>query len=170
MRDWRKTHKINAEQRKKDNCRSYAYVYLKRGKFVRKPCERCGSENSQMHHPDYSKPLLVVWLCREHHLALHHVHRGTMIALSPREVTIVPAETGKGNITICLDVYMPCHGCGENVYYGKVDPKNIQRVPVRMDKEQLHKCGEEIKRNATLRWLLGIEKEMPKWDEPNVYV
>ena len=53
------------------NCRSYASVYLKRGKLTRQPCAECGSEKSQMHHPDYSKPLDVVWLCRRHHSALH---------------------------------------------------------------------------------------------------
>ena len=58
-------------QRRKDNARSYANVYLRRGLIERKPCERCGSENSQMHHEDYSKPLAVEWLCRKCHLAEH---------------------------------------------------------------------------------------------------
>jgi hypothetical protein len=26
-----------------------------------------------MHHPDYAKPLNVVWFCREHHLAIHRI-------------------------------------------------------------------------------------------------
>lgn len=31
-------------------------------------CERCGSDGPlQAHHPDYSKPLSVEWLCRECH-------------------------------------------------------------------------------------------------------
>ena len=36
-------------------------------KLIRKPCEVCGSEKSQAHHEDYSKPLEVVWLCKPHH-------------------------------------------------------------------------------------------------------
>jgi hypothetical protein len=36
-----------------------------------KPCERCGTWNSDAHHPDYGKPLLVRWLCMWHHMAEH---------------------------------------------------------------------------------------------------
>ena len=71
MREWRKTHPLTPAQRKKDNCRSYANVYKKRGKLVKIPCEKCGSPRSQMHHPDYDKPLLVEWLCRPCHMAHH---------------------------------------------------------------------------------------------------
>lgn len=71
MRRWRKTHPLTPGQRMKDNARSYAGVYLRRGKLTRRPCEVCG-EAAQMHHEDYSKPLSVRWLCRAHHLELHH--------------------------------------------------------------------------------------------------
>lgn len=71
MREWRKTHPLNDEQKKKDICRSYANVYKKRGKLVQVPCEKCGSPKSQMHHHDYSKPLEVEWLCRPCHMTLH---------------------------------------------------------------------------------------------------
>lgn len=71
MREWRKTHPLSDEQRAKDNARSYAAVYLRRGKIDRGPCAECGADDSQMHHPDYSKPLQIVWLCRDCHLALH---------------------------------------------------------------------------------------------------
>ncbi len=71
MRKWRKTHPMTAQQRVKDIARSYAYVYLKRGKLKRKGCEKCGSK-AQMHHADYSKPLQVRWLCRKHHMGHHY--------------------------------------------------------------------------------------------------
>lgn len=71
MREWRKTHPLNIEQRKKMNVHSYAHVYFKRGKIIKEPCIICGDINSQMHHPDYNKPLLVEWYCRKHHLKLH---------------------------------------------------------------------------------------------------
>ena len=58
--------------RQRANARSYANVYLKRGKLVRQPCEVCGAD-AEMHHDDYSKPLDVRWLCREHHLD-HHLN------------------------------------------------------------------------------------------------
>lgn len=44
---------------------------IKCGRIHRKPCEVCGSANSEAHHPDYSKPLDVVWLCLKHHRELH---------------------------------------------------------------------------------------------------
>ena len=63
--------KMTPEQRRKDRCRSYANVYLKRGKLKREPCLHCGTKASQMHHPDYDQPLLVQWLCRPCNLVLH---------------------------------------------------------------------------------------------------
>lgn len=70
MREWRKTHPLNAKQRKKDIARSYLNVYVRRGKVKRLPCEICG-QKAEAHHEDYSKPLEVVWLCRKHHLQHH---------------------------------------------------------------------------------------------------
>lgn len=70
MREWRKTHLLTPEQKKKDICRSYTHVLINRGKILRQPCEICG-ESAQVHHPDYNNPRLVKWLCRSHHMALH---------------------------------------------------------------------------------------------------
>ena len=70
MREWRKTHPLTPEQKVKDNCRSYANVYKRRGHLVPEACEVCGGP-AEMHHDDYSKPLQVRWMCREHHLAHH---------------------------------------------------------------------------------------------------
>lgn len=53
------------------NARSYLHVYVKRGLVKKEPCRVCGSLKSQSHHPDYSKPLEVIWLCRFHHKFLH---------------------------------------------------------------------------------------------------
>ena len=72
MRAWRRTHRLNDEQRTKDNCRSYAGVYKRRGKLLAEDCKVCG-DPAEMHHADYSKPLDVDWLCKKHHQALHNV-------------------------------------------------------------------------------------------------
>jgi hypothetical protein len=69
MREWRKTHPLNPEQRKKDAARSYAGVYKRRGLLEPQPCP-CGSE-AEMHHPDYDQPLKVEWMCRPCHLEHH---------------------------------------------------------------------------------------------------
>lgn len=73
MREWRKSHPLTGEARRRANARSYANVYLRRSKIERRPCEVCGSPSTEMHHDDYSRPLDVRWFCRVHHLALHQV-------------------------------------------------------------------------------------------------
>lgn len=45
---------------------------LRTGKIIRLPCSECGSLKSHAHHPDYNKPLKVVWLCPKHHSQIHH--------------------------------------------------------------------------------------------------
>lgn len=40
------------------------------GKLKKQPCWVCGS-NALAHHPDYDRPLDVVWLCQPHHKQVH---------------------------------------------------------------------------------------------------
>ena len=71
MRKHRPLHSdLPTEARLRANARSYANVYLRRGKLKRQPCQ-CGSPDSEMHHEDYSKPLDVVWLCSSCHHLVH---------------------------------------------------------------------------------------------------
>lgn len=72
MRKNRPKHsQLSEDARKKANCRAYTHVLIKRGKLKKEPCKVCGSEKSESHHEDYSKPREVIWLCREHHLIYH---------------------------------------------------------------------------------------------------
>lgn len=41
------------------------------GRLVRLPCIICGHSVVHGHHPDYSRPLDVVWLCVTHHNETH---------------------------------------------------------------------------------------------------
>jgi hypothetical protein len=75
MREFRKTNPLTEIQRMKMNARSYAHVYLKRGKIEKKGCEVCCAFTVEMHHDDYSKPTEVRWLCRRHHMELHEKER-----------------------------------------------------------------------------------------------
>jgi len=45
---------------------------LRDGRVEKLPCLICGGE-SQAHHPDYSRPLDVVWLCVKHHKQAHQI-------------------------------------------------------------------------------------------------
>lgn len=40
------------------------------GRITRQPCWVCG-EKAVAHHPDYDRPLDVVWLCQPHHKQAH---------------------------------------------------------------------------------------------------
>jgi hypothetical protein len=72
MRRTRPKHRdLPEDQRKKANARAYTKEYVKRGTLVKKSCEVCGDDKSEIHHPDYDKPLEVIWLCRKHHLEAH---------------------------------------------------------------------------------------------------
>lgn len=64
-RKWgfRNRHKTRAELRMRRA--------VKAGIVKKKPCQVCGSKNSEAHHEDYSKPLEVVWLCDKHHKKRH---------------------------------------------------------------------------------------------------
>lgn len=44
---------------------------IARGDLIRGRCKVCGGSKVQAHHPDYSKPLDVVWLCQKHHTEAH---------------------------------------------------------------------------------------------------
>jgi hypothetical protein len=52
------------------NAQSKVYRAVKSGKLIIQPCFVCG-DKSEAHHPDYSRPLDVVWLCQSHHRQAH---------------------------------------------------------------------------------------------------
>lgn len=62
-------HQPAATARKR--ARRVAYSAKQQGYLTPAPCAVCGCPTVEMHHPDYAKPLEVVWLCRPHHRALH---------------------------------------------------------------------------------------------------
>jgi hypothetical protein len=41
------------------------------GRLTKQPCFVCGAEKVEAHHPDYDKPLEVIWLCRKDHVQAH---------------------------------------------------------------------------------------------------
>lgn len=57
--------------RERNRVRRLARNAIRLGILVCEPCRVCGIEKVQAHHPDYTKPLTVQWLCTKHHAALH---------------------------------------------------------------------------------------------------
>lgn len=72
-KQWRFQYQKTIRQRhpEKYKARTMVSNALKRGQIIRGKCVRCGSENTQAHHPDYNQPLNVVWVCFQHHMEIH---------------------------------------------------------------------------------------------------
>lgn len=73
MRARRRWDRLEGDALKRANARSYANVYLQRGKLKRGPCADCGGPGDHMHHDDYDRPLDVTWLCRPCHGRRHGI-------------------------------------------------------------------------------------------------
>lgn len=56
---------------KKHLARNTLHYHLRVGHIIKEPCYKCKSFKVEGHHPDHSKPLDVIWTCKEHHLLLH---------------------------------------------------------------------------------------------------
>lgn len=61
----------------KDRARYEVAYALQRGRLTKWPCIVCGAEKVEAHHPDYSRPLDVQWLCRPHHREVHQLVEAT---------------------------------------------------------------------------------------------
>jgi hypothetical protein len=78
MREWRKTHKLNDEQKVKAIVRSTTKMLVRRGKIEKLPCEICGKLEVEAHHDDYSMANKVRWLCFYHHREHHKTSENVM--------------------------------------------------------------------------------------------
>ena len=59
-------------EKEKSRCRDELKRAKLSGRVSVKPCQVCGLLVSEAHHPNYSKPLEVIWLCPKHHKFLHY--------------------------------------------------------------------------------------------------
>jgi len=71
-------HLVSDEKRKHAAAHGLVAKALLDGSLVKKPCGwqvspdvKCGDSETVGHHPDYDKPLEVIWLCRGHHMRAH---------------------------------------------------------------------------------------------------
>jgi hypothetical protein len=61
-----------AKDPEKNRARRFVDRYVMEGRIVKQPCVICGTmETLEAHHPDYSQPLLIEWLCMAHHKEKH---------------------------------------------------------------------------------------------------
>jgi len=69
IRQYWRTHKKKVNDKVRSRKRFYRSILD--GRTTKQPCSVCGNLLVEGHHPDYSKPFGVVWLCRKHHIELH---------------------------------------------------------------------------------------------------
>lgn len=67
-RDWQRRNS------KKIKVHRIMWSAIKASKLMKGVCEVCGSDIVHGHHPDYDKPLDVIWLCPEHHRQWHETN------------------------------------------------------------------------------------------------
>lgn len=65
----------------KVKCRTETRKALRHGLLIASPCNVCGDQKSEIHHRDYSKPLEVEWLCRNHHMEKRRTERDKITGL-----------------------------------------------------------------------------------------
>ena len=65
--------KWDKNNRYKKNAEQQVRRAVAKGLIIKEDCRDCGSMKVHGHHPDYSKPLEVIWLCALHHKAEHKV-------------------------------------------------------------------------------------------------
>lgn len=70
----RMVEKFRAAHPERSRAHSAVQHAPRAGRLVPLPCFVCG-EKAEAHHPDYSTPLAVVWLCPAHHKQAHALVR-----------------------------------------------------------------------------------------------
>lgn len=68
-------YQLRRRNKHRGKCRAEQMVSnaIRDGRIIRRPCVKCGNPKSEAHHPDYRKPLDVIWLCMKHHREEHNV-------------------------------------------------------------------------------------------------
>ena len=66
---WENYQKVPSEISSK--ARQVIKTLIQKGVIKKKPCVLCGKAKSVAHHPDYDKPVQIVWLCQKHHSRIH---------------------------------------------------------------------------------------------------
>lgn len=79
-RDWRKRNPDFSKKYRmieknwiKEQCRQMTHRAIRKGILKKGLCEVCRSNDVQAHHDDYNNPMLVRWVCLNHHTEIHKI-------------------------------------------------------------------------------------------------
>jgi hypothetical protein len=71
IRDYEAVKKWKLKNPEKETAHRKIFVEKRAGRLEQKACKYCGKLKVHAHHPDYSKPLFVIWVCAKHHALIH---------------------------------------------------------------------------------------------------
>lgn len=80
-----KEYQSKPENQIKINAEHEFRSYVIKGFIEQENCQICGKK-AQSHHPDYTKPLQVIWLCPSHHGKVHHGHKYDLEIIDYEEI------------------------------------------------------------------------------------
>ena len=83
-----------------------ANAYIRKHGIKRLPCQVCDKAKTQMHHVDYSKPYLVVFLCAKCHGG---VRAGRLETPGPVDLTKQPRDRSKSEPSFPLRMPYKVH-------------------------------------------------------------
>lgn len=72
--------RMRAKYQFKVLARQMVAIAIRMGILKKQPCRDCGASDVHAHHPDYSKPLEVIWLCPPCHRAEHRAAKAVEIS------------------------------------------------------------------------------------------
>lgn len=88
---WRKKNGYHNEKEsalrypEKERARRILRKAVSLGKVKKLSCKKCNFSKTEAHHPDYARPLKVIWLCRQCHSKLHLKNK-KYIKYSPKQI------------------------------------------------------------------------------------
>jgi len=95
------------------------------GKVIPQPCERCSAPKAQGHHPDYSKPLVVEWLCPKCHSQLHNQKHPLTQRCAVCDGEFTPAPTKRARKLTCSDA---CHRRREHQQHQRLPLETMRTI------------------------------------------
>ena len=108
-------------------CNKARYAHPDRKKCSIKGCNNLG----ERHHPDYSKPKEIIWLCKKHHEIIHQKH------IFCSTIGCDKKHYSKGLCIVCYKKNQR----KENIVKNKLKKRNDEYL--KKTKKRCYKCGKE---------------------------
>ena len=85
-KEYQKNYTKSDDSKYNEKFRQRARRAIKKGLIIKTDCESCGNPNTEAHHDDYNKPLVVRFLCCSCHTTWHQFNKPIQEKKSLKEV------------------------------------------------------------------------------------